>query len=259
MLTSLSRLHGSAVQGFDGEVGSVARFLLQVNPWVVRYIVVSTGTWSEGGEVLISPWSIAPGTVISDRVALSLNRDQVRQSPRYDAEEALTREHERALLAHYGYPMYWVGPMLWGPVPAAAGMPPPEPAGPTPTSDDDRHLGTTMVDSPVAGLADSRQVVGTHLQARDGDIGHVHDFLVESESWRVRYLVIDTKNWWTGRQVLIAPEWIDSFEWPDHKVHVSVDRAAIENAPEYDPDRTLSREDEVALYRHYRRGPYWAE
>jgi hypothetical protein len=220
--------------------------------------VVSTGRWAENREVLVSPWSIAAGTLISDRVALSLNRDQVRHSPGYDPEEALTREHERALLAHYGYPMYWVGPMLWGPVPAAAGLPPPEPAGPATPSEQTQAVASRM-ESPVAGLADSRQVIGTHLQAHDGDIGHVHDFLVESDSWRVRYLVIDTRNWWTGRHVLIAPEWIEGFEWPDHKVHVSVDRAAIEGAPEYDPDRTLSREDEVALYRHYRRGPYWAD
>src|SRR5690606_27407286 len=98
---------------------------------------------------------------------------------------------------------------------------------------------------------------GTHLQATDGEIGHVDDFLVEPDTWCIRYLVVDTNNWWIGRHVLIAPQWIEKFEWPDHKLHVSVTREAIRTAPTYDSNREVTREDEVALYKHYGRGPYW--
>jgi hypothetical protein len=256
MSTSLEKLHGSTVVGLDGDVGTIARFLLQLNPWVVRYIVIETGSWWAGKEVLISPWSIAPGSVAGERIALSLTREQVRNSPSYDPTEALTREHEDALLGYYGYPAYWGGPLLWGPVPAATPGAPPDPGLRTGLPDSDAAA-VELLDPPTADLADSQQVLGTHLHATDGDVGHVDDLLVESDTWQVRYLVIDTNNWWIGRHVLIAPEWIENFEWPDHKLRVAVDRAAIKGAPEYDPARILTRADELALYRHYRRGPYW--
>ena len=49
--------------------------------------------------------------------------------------------------------------------------------------------------------------------ASDGDIGHVDGYLVDERSWAIRYLIIDTSNWWSGHRALIAPEWIESVNW----------------------------------------------
>ena len=260
MLKRLASLHGSNVSATDGDVGTVARFMIDVNRWAVRYIVVATGNWWSGHEVLISPWSIAPGTVPGDDVSLSLTRSQVQNSPPYDPAQALTREHENALLGYYGYPVYWAGPMLWGPVPAATtgavpdiGVMPPDSSTADPPSERD------VMESEVSGLADSRQILGTHLHATDGEIGHVDDFLLDFDDWRIRYLLVDTDNFWIGKRVLVAPEWIESFDWPDHMLHVQLDRESIRTSPDYDPDGPLTREDELALFRHYHKGPYWRD
>ena len=47
-------------------------------------------------------------------------------------------------------------------------------------------------------------LLGYHILATDGEIGHVDDFLVDDVSWRIRYLMIDTSNWIGGRTVLVA-------------------------------------------------------
>ena len=57
-------------------------------------------------------------------------------------------------------------------------------------------------------LRSSRAVTGYHIQATDGDIGHVEDFLVDDHSWAIRYMIVDTTNWWPGKKVLVAPAWI---------------------------------------------------
>ena len=258
MLRSLARLQGVSLEGTDGDVGTIARFLVDRDQWVVRYIVVKPGNWFSENEVLISPWSILEGTNLSDDIVVSVTRDRVRNAPTYDSV-LFTREHEHALVDYYGHPAYWNGPMLWGTVPAVT-------AGAMP---DFSNLSMDVVEQPPATqaalafedshLADSRTLLGTHLQASDGAIGHVDDCLVEPDTWRVRYLVIDTNNWWLGKHVLIAPNWIAGFDWPDRKLHVTVDRAAIKNAPEYDAGDELTREDEVALYRHYGRDAYWSD
>lgn len=45
------------------------------------------------------------------------------------------------------------------------------------------------------------------IQGSDDAIGHVEDFIVDDKTWEVRYLVIDTSNWWFGKKVLVAPRW----------------------------------------------------
>ena len=102
-----------------------------------------------------------------------------------------------------------------------------------------------------------REVMGYHIQARDGEIGHVADFILDDDRWAVRYLVVDTRNLLPGRKVLIAPEWTDRVSWADEKVHVGLTKQAVKDSPEFDPDTLVNREYEVRLYDYYGRPKYW--
>ena len=108
-------------------------------------------------------------------------------------------------------------------------------------------------------LRSSRAVTGYHIQSTDGDIGHVEGFLVDDQSWAIRYMIVDTSNWWAGKKVLVAPAWIERVDWEQSKVHVTITRARIENSPEYDPDRPVERPYEAKLYGHYDQPRYWGE
>jgi hypothetical protein len=85
---------------------------------------------------------------------------------------------------------------------------------------------------------------GYHIRARDGEIGHVDDFLVEEGSLTVRYLVVDTSNWAGGRSVLIAADALERIDSPAKKVYVTLTRDAIKAAPsvhtaDIDPAETV--------------------
>ena len=56
-------------------------------------------------------------------------------------------------------------------------------------------------------------VDGHHIQATDGEIGHVEDFIIDDETWAIRYLIVDTQNWWPGKKVLVSPQWIERVSW----------------------------------------------
>jgi hypothetical protein len=83
--------------------------------------------------------------------------------------------------------------------------------------------------------------------------------LVDDATWAVRYLVVDTSNWWLGHQVLVAPPWIERVSWSESKVFVKMTRQAIKDAPPYAPAAPLDREQEARLHEHYGRAGYWAE
>jgi hypothetical protein len=102
-------------------------------------------------------------------------------------------------------------------------------------------------------------VEGYHIEARDGSIGHVEDFIIDDDRWEIMYLVVDTKNWLPGRRVLVSRLWIDEVSWLGSKVTVDLTKEVIEKSPEFDPSAPVNREYEEVLYDYYGRPKYWVE
>ena len=71
---------------------------------------------------------------------------------------------------------------------------------------------------------------GFHVQATDGRIGHVAEFLVD-ENWSVRYVVVDTSNWIGGKDVIIPTVAVESVNSPDKKITLRLSRAEVQNSP----------------------------
>jgi hypothetical protein len=106
-------------------------------------------------------------------------------------------------------------------------------------------------------LRSAKQVRGYRIQGSDKAIGHVDDFIVDDETWEVRYLAIDTSNWWLGKRVLIAPQWANRVSWDERNVYVGLTREAIKSSPEWNPNAAINREYEARLYDYYGRPVYW--
>src|SRR5690606_23129956 len=118
--------------------------------------------------------------------------------------------------------------------------------------------GESAVDDEDSHLRSTADVTGYDIQASDGSIGHVEDFIFDDESWTIRYLVVDTVNWWPGgKRVLIATRWIDHIDWAQRKVYTSLSRDGVKDSPDYDPEALLDRQYEQRLHAAHRRGGYW--
>ena len=68
----------------------------------------------------------------------------------------------------------------------------------------------------------------------DGEIGHVDDFFIGEESWRIRYLLVDTSNWIGGRSVLVSTEVVENIDRTGRVLRVSDSREDIRDSPTYD-------------------------
>jgi hypothetical protein len=238
----------------DGEIGHVTDFFFDDEAWVIRYLVVETGSWLMSRKVLISPFSVMQADWMHKRLPVRINRNQVKNSPDIDTEKPVSRQHEMSYSDYYGYPYYWGGSGFWGdgldfPVVASGGdgLSAMEVAkiAAAQHANDDPHLRSC------------NSVIGHHIHARDGDIGHVQGMLVDEDSWALRYLVVDTTNWWGGHQVLISPNWIEAISWTDSNVFVNLNRQAIKGSPCFDSTAELNRQHEMDLYKHYQRPIYW--
>lgn len=265
MLHNVKELEGASVEAVDGRLGTVKDLYFDDKRWAIRYIVVETGTWLKGRKVLISPNAVHRVAWDDGVMHMSLTRQQVRDSPSIDTDKPVSRQQEAAHHNYYGYPNYWDGINLWGldafPIPWVGASPDPSLA-PHGLRDDavarerqgrlDRKL-----ESADSHLRSSNEVIGYEIMASDGPIGSVENFVIDDKSWAIRHMVVDTRKWLPGKQVLLSPESIDYISWPEREVHVKIARHAIETSPEYDTSHVLSPEHATALGAHYKRVGYY--
>jgi uncharacterized protein YrrD len=263
MLRSMKNLEDYAIRATDGIIGHVKDFYFDDQAWVIRYLVVDTGTWLSSRKVLISPISIGHPDWTDRVLPVSITKEQVKNSPDIDTQKPVSRQHEIQYLGYYGYPYYWGGTGLWGDgidpsmmMTGYAGFP----STPHPSEEEMAYARAEAArhqnDDPH--LRSCKAVIGHHIQATDGDIGHVEGLLIDEETWAVRYVIVNTSNWWLGHQVLIAPQWIQDVSWSDATVSVNLTRQAVKDAPPYDSEAPLERKQEMGIHEHYGRPGYWA-
>lgn len=264
MLRSMNDLEDYTIAASDDNVGEVTDFLFDDEEWVIRYLIVETGHWFSSRKVLISPISIQQANWKEKVLPVLITKEQVKNSPNIDTDKPVSRQHERDYLGHYGYPYYWGGTGLW-----AGGMYPylMYPGHIDSLSEQEESHKANL--TPETGNLEEQQkgdpnlrscktIIGYRVRARDGDLGHISEILVEENTWAVRYLVINTSNWWLGHKVLVSPEWIEEVQWLDKSVTINLSRQLIKDAPGYDSAEQINRHQEAAVYKHYGLTGYWA-
>ena len=225
MLHLAHKLKGTTVRARDGEVGTLADFIFEQSRWAVRYLVVDAGSWLNGRKVLLSPMAVE-GRWDRSGIVLSVRKEHVEQSPDLQLAD-LVRDSETVLLAHYSQPVYWEGANIWGmfDTPSALLSAREEPI---------LRRGSATGDAVVERLRSTEEIKGYHIQASDGEIGHVDDFLIGEESWRIRYLVVDTSNWIGGKSVLVGTDIVETVDRQGGVLRVSDSREDIRLSPAYE-------------------------
>jgi uncharacterized protein YrrD len=252
MLRSIKKIYGYKILAQDNEFGHVNDFYFDDVTWMIRYLIVDTGNWLPGRKVLIPPSELDHPSWSNHALPVSLTKKQVENCPSIGLDEPVSRQYEAALHTHFGWEPYWI----------RGGMMPPFPTVKRPGMDQEAAVdeaGETPLHKKEGDphLRSSQEVIGYHIQATDGEIGHVEDFIVDDELWDIRYMIVDTRNWLLGRKVLVAIPWIERVSWGESKVFVDLSKEKVKNSPKYDPLAPVNREYEEVLYDFYGRPKYW--
>ncbi|MGA3051597.1 MAG: PRC-barrel domain-containing protein [Chitinispirillaceae bacterium] len=230
----ISTMIGNVIRATDGDLGKVNEFYFDDAVWTIRYMVAETGSWLLGRKVLISLVALKKLDQQAHALLVNLSCAQVRNSPDIDTEKPVYRQHEEEIHKYYEWPMYWQGgyggTLGITPYPLFESSPPVE--SPDSKRSDDPHLRST------------RHVTGYHIHATDGEIGHVEDFIVDDETWAIRFLIVDTGNWLPGKKVFIVPSWIKKVNWADSSIYLDHPRDKVKNSPEFDSSDPIFRNPE---------------
>ena len=257
MLRHELEINGYTIGASDGQLGTVCDFLFDDASWLVRWLVVDTGNWLSGRKVLLPPSVLGSVNHIGHQFAVKLTMRQVKDSPDIDTDRPVSRQMETNIYDYYGWTPYWgngayvgsygyigggfLGVATW----RHAGSPSPE------SQRRQNQIAENQRSHDDAHLRSVKEVTGYHIHASDGEIGHVEDFLVEDADWSIRYLVVDTKNWWPGKKVLISPHSAREIDWTKKLVKLDVDRQRVKDSPPYDPSTAVDPTYEALFRDHY--------
>ena len=223
MLHLAHKIIGATVKGTDGEIGALEDFYFEENRWTVRYLLVDTGKWFSGKRVLISPMSVRNGW---GRTGIRLGLTKIKCGR--------VRNSKMEIRCHTP------GNLTSWPTTDIRTIGEPPASGATLTvrrTSSKRRLERRLparVSIPRRVTCEASRRARYHLHARNGEIGHVDDFLIGEESWRIRYLLVDTSNWIGGRSVIVSPETVERIDKEDSLLYVGVERDTIKQAPEID-------------------------
>lgn len=235
MLRSLKNLKGMNLIARDGEVGDAHDFLFDDQTWTVRYLVADTGSWLRDRKTLVPPEALDRPIWEEGKLPVDMTRERIESAPRLETAQPVSLRAEAAYREHFGWIPYWT---------TVPGVPPPggisqrETAG-MPALDPDREREDGRSDPHLRSFD---EVAGYHIAATDGDIGHVEDVLVDDTTWRIRYLIVDTRNILPGKKVLVEPRFVNSVRWKDSRVGLALRREQIKESPPFDPSKPIVTE-----------------
>jgi hypothetical protein len=229
MLRSVKQFYGDKLGASDGEIGHVKDFYFDDQNWVVRYLVADTGSWLPGRQVLISPHAFGSLDRVEKVLCVNLTRKQIEDSPSIESHKPVSRQYEEDYYRYYGWPFYWQGSEVWG----LSGFPVLE-LPPKLSTDESVPPSVRQPERPDAHLRSTHAVNGYHLEASDGTIGHVCDFLMDDQTWAIRELVIKTGHRFSGKEVRIPTTQIQRISYDDSTVFANLSTAAVQGSPTYD-------------------------
>jgi hypothetical protein len=211
MLHSIQHRYGEKLQASDGEIGHVRDFYIDDKNWAIRYLVADTGGWLRERLVLISPQALGHLHPKGSVLLVNLTRRQIENSPSIDEHKPVSRQQEEEFHRHYGYPYYAQSWPLWGLSGYPVIVPPPPPASTkSPTAD--------------SHLRSARFIRGYKVEATDGVVGELADFMIDDRTWLIREIVVEFGHWFSGKAIRVPTEKISRISYGDSTVYVDLTR-----------------------------------
>jgi hypothetical protein len=235
MLWNVSVIKGYAVAGSNGPLGTASDFLFDDASWKMRWLIVDTGDRCSDRQALV-PASVLDRPDPALRcfsVNLTVQEAKNCQSP--DQDLPVSRQGGRDLHAYYGWEPYLAGSCFEGAI-AAKFVPRPYCAE---MRLRDRETATPPKKFGDPHLRSVEEIIGYHVHATDGEIGHVEDFLAEESGWDIRSVKVSTKSWISRTSVLVSPVSVTMIDWIERLVFLDIDRQKVKLSTPYDPRTTV--------------------
>ena len=218
-----------SIHATDGDIGPCKDILFDDQNFVARYLVADTNSWLPlSRKVVISPIAVTKVDTEAQWLSINMSSQGIKDGPSIDEHKPVSREYEETLFKYFGYGYYWIGPGAWGDF-----------SHPTQLADQEMQQEIAKDPTgPTNHLRSCNEVHGYDVATTDDDVGHITDFIFDTDTWTLQLLVVDTNNWLPGgKKLAIKPTDVHNIDWSSHKVQVNLSHDGLLEQPEIDMDR----------------------
>jgi len=228
MLTHTKSLYERSIAAKDGHIGHITDLYFDDQRWRVRYVVVDTGSWLAGRQVLLAPRAFDPLQANAAVLHSGLTKAQIEASPSIETHRPVSRQFEVEYYRHYGWPGYWDGGSVWGEgaYPALGG----------PKAEVEQRF--QAAEKGDQHLRSTRSITGYAIEANNGSIGKLSGLMVDDRSWTIPELVVDTGEWFSSGEVRVATESVVKVSFEASTVFVGLSQEAVRSRAESELART---------------------
>ncbi|WP_455382547.1 PRC-barrel domain-containing protein [Salinispira pacifica] len=234
MLVKATRLTADSVRARDGLVGRVKDILFDDEAWVGRFMVVKTGPWIFGRQLLVSPLHIRE--IDSDRseIRIGLTRAEAGSAPHLGSAEVVSRVKQREYEDYRHTPTYWGGSGLWKREKYPDAMPSVNVPQMKEQGDEEEVRSRRRNRS-------TREVSGYRAVADGKVLGRVVDFLVDPDNFAIRSLVVEDEEARASREsdgngparrIPVPVDMVGSIAWIDGTVRLKTGIEDIDELPD---------------------------
>ncbi len=232
MQRNVKMLKGYRIHIQGEEAGQVSEFFFDDRNWTVRYLVVDTWNWEKDEQVLISPQSIWMIDHNAKTIELTLSKNQYKESPVVRQNPPVSRQAMNEGYSQGGWLSHWQRPSLWGSLPdffveeesgySDPSLHPEQYADSTQYS----HMAAARDDAAVH-LRSTHDVCDCKLHARAGVVGRVIDYILDTDNWKINYLVMKVKGPLNGKRRLLSPATIEYMNEREGVIYTNLSRDQI--------------------------------
>lgn len=229
-LKGFTGFSGFRMGAIDGEIGIIKEVYFDDQQWVVRYLIVKAGNWLNGRLTLISPQALLAPDWDNELFPTNLTIDQIRHGPDIDTDKPLYRQQEISLYQHFPWSIYWT----LGAMPLEESL--------------DMAIKDIETDNtPDPHLRSSDKVAEYRVFSQESEVGSVEDFILETNSWKIDFIVVKLGSWMSSKKVLLPVNWIASIDLATSRINLTRTMHQLQNCAEFDPDAPVNEAYEKVL------------
>ncbi len=237
MKRNIYSLLGFSLHATDGLLGTVEDFYFDDNSWTVRYLVVKIHRAFFNRKVLITPDSITPCWE-DGAFPVNLTTEQILNSPDRNRHKPVSRHHEALLNSYYWQP-YWDNGFY-------------APASCDESNDDflNHRLLSDTAKLPMDDdrLQSTRQLIGYEVQATDGKIGRLTDFVIDDNIWKVTCLIVAITEENGFRNVLIPVSNVKKIMFSESRIYLNISTIAVAESENLDTSKFTIPTENAGMY-----------
>ena len=219
-LNSFTGFKGFRMGATDGEIGIIKEIYFDDLTWTVRYLIVKAGNFLQGKLTLISTQALLAPDWENELFPTNLTMDQIKNGPDIDTDKPVYRQQETKLYDHFPWDIYW-----------GIGLIPLEDSVEMALSEK-INQGNTESDPH---LRSSDKITGYVLRVADGELGQVDDFIIDTDSWKITFVVVKTGTWFSDKKILLPIAWISEIDWLASSITVEATVEDVQQCAEFDP------------------------